>query len=122
MRQKEAATCPRCGHLLSECVDPDREWYPQRHVDYAEMALSYAEWKYEQLHKDRPYHDGSFQTWGKEQTEVTPFRYDAGVRVWVAPKDHDPSDDFLTNPRAMPSSLRKVVDDGRPVSDLPLQG
>lgn len=53
---------------------------------------------YDALHKERPYHDGTFSRWAKEFSEMTPFHYSDGVTLWVAPVDLTPDDDFLTAP------------------------
>lgn len=52
--------------------------------------------KYDDLHQDRPFHDGTFTSWAKEADRDHPFRYDDGVTVWVSSEDLTPDDDFLS--------------------------
>lgn len=63
------------------------------------MELAAAEWRYDQRHKDRPYHDGTFPTdrrkWAKERSRKHPFHYRDGVDIWIAAKDVNPHDHFL---------------------------
>ena len=46
-------------------------------------------------HKDKPYHDGWFQSWAEEPSASHPYRYDDGVSIWLASVDLSPDDDFL---------------------------
>jgi hypothetical protein len=59
------------------------------------MVLRWAEARYDALHKDLPFHDGTFTSWGKERTNRTPFHYRDGVRIWVSKFDLTPDDNFL---------------------------
>lgn len=59
------------------------------------MALNEANRRYDDLHKDAPYHDGSFGLWAKERTPDQPFHYKDGVTIWVAATDFTPHDHFL---------------------------
>lgn len=63
------------------------------------MDLAAAEWRYEQLHKDRPFHDGTFPTdrrkWAKERSLKRPYHYRDGVKLWISDVDHAPHDHFL---------------------------
>ncbi len=62
------------------------------------MALAAARRRYEALHKDRPYHDGSWKRWSAEASELFPFHFSDGVHLWVSEHDLTPDDDFLTRP------------------------
>ena len=99
----ENERCVRCGQLVAEHGDPDKLWFPQRIVDYAEMQLAGAQALYAGVHEERPYHDGTFTDWSKERTSRHPFRYDDGVSIILAAEDLFADDDFLTNERAAPS-------------------
>jgi len=82
-----------------ERLDPDKVWYPQRQIDYAEMETEAAAARYDERHKDLPYHDGTFPAdlslWAKDRSESHPYRFDAGVTVYVAAEDSAPHDHFL---------------------------
>lgn len=62
------------------------------------MNEAAARHRYEELHRERPFHDGSFSRWSKERTESTPFHFQDGVEVYVSLTDDNPDDDFLTPP------------------------
>jgi hypothetical protein len=100
-----------CGHPLQECSDPATTWYPQRHVDYAAMEQAAALWRYQALHEDAPYHDGSWRAWSKERTAATPYHFLDGVSVYVSTVDDNPADDFLTDENAAPWKPESRVDD-----------
>lgn len=71
------------------------------------MAKAAADWKYDQLHEERPFHDGSFEKsklWTKERTEATPFHYKDGVTILVSTTDLTPDSDFLS-PREVVNSV-----------------
>lgn len=63
------------------------------------MALDAARRSYDALHKEKPYHDGSFSVWHKEPGPMTPYHYLDGVRLWVSQADLTPDDDFLSPPK-----------------------
>lgn len=50
---------------------------------------------YHEMHKDRPWHDGLGKIWMREQSALTPFRYDMGVSIWLSREDLTPDDDWL---------------------------
>jgi hypothetical protein len=81
---------------MDECSDPRTSWYPQRRICYATMALQSAEAKYDELHKDLPFHDGTFSNWSVDRSRQAPFHYRDGVSLWVADIDLTPDDDFLS--------------------------
>jgi hypothetical protein len=95
---REREKCKTCGHLLSDCSDPERTFYPQRHIDYAERERAAAEWRFEQLHKDLPYHNGDESSWAEERSMSHPYHYLDGVRIFVATEDLNPDDKFLGDP------------------------
>ena len=86
-----------CGHPHSVCSDPDKDWFPQRTVCYPTMERMAAVARYERLHEDLPYHDGTFSSWRKKPDDEHPYHFQWGVSVWVAEKDWSPDDDFLSN-------------------------
>lgn len=62
------------------------------------MAKASAEWQYDALHEERPYHDGNLESskaWTKERTAATPYHYKDGVTIVVATTDLTPGSDFL---------------------------
>lgn len=66
------------------------------------MALAAAQRAYDRLHKDKPFHDGTFKTWAAEESELTPFHYMDGVRIYVSTEDRNPGDLFTTKVEAAP--------------------
>lgn len=91
----ERDTCQRCGSKRDECENPEHEWYPQKHVDFAEMSQKAAQWMWESKHEKEPYHDGSFTNWAKDRSSQFPFHRDDGVTIWVSRLDLTPDDDFI---------------------------
>lgn len=91
-RQK---VCDDCGHPIEMCSDPERDWYPQRTVCWATANQLAATRRYELLHEQLPYHDGTFDNWSKHYSADTPYRFDDGVTIWVAPIDYGSGGDFL---------------------------
>jgi hypothetical protein len=61
--------------------------------------------RYDMLHEREPYHDGTFENWSKDASAEFPYRYDDGVRIWVAPVDLTPDDDFLDQGLSAPASV-----------------
>ncbi len=59
------------------------------------MERAAAEWRYDAIHEDEPYHDGTFKNFSAVRTIDTPYHYRDGVNVWVAKHDLTPDDDFL---------------------------
>lgn len=63
------------------------------------MERAAAEWRYDSLHEDAPYHDGTFPTnpdrWSVKRTADFPYHYRDGVTLWVAEADLSPHDHFL---------------------------
>lgn len=59
------------------------------------MALAAVRHKYEALHNDQPWHDGTFTLWADKRSDDYPFHYLDGVEIWVSPEDLTPEDDFL---------------------------
>lgn len=78
------------------CADPVKRWFPQRRVDYATMEREAAAARYQRLHKDRPWHDGTFNRWSKDPSDLFPYHFDAGVTIDVTETDENPDDDFLS--------------------------
>lgn len=59
------------------------------------MQREAMEARYNDLHREQPYHDGTFTHWTEKRTERTPFHYRDGVSLWLSPTDDTPDDDFL---------------------------
>lgn len=59
------------------------------------MQQAAANRAYEQLHKDKPFHDGKFENWSETWSPETQYHYLDGVRIWVSQRDLTPDDDFL---------------------------
>lgn len=70
------------------------------------MEQAAADWRYDQLHKERPFHDGTFpddpRAWMKERSKSHPYHYRDGVTLWVAEVDLAPHDHFLGDVKACP--------------------
>ncbi|KAB2807983.1 hypothetical protein F9L07_25270 [Pimelobacter simplex] len=92
-------TCPECGSPRELCSDPAVLWYPQRTLCYATMARASANARYDDLHDERPYHDGTFTHWAKDRSAAHPFHARDGVTIWVTTEDLTPDDDFLSDNR-----------------------
>lgn len=95
---RERSSCPIHGGPLEECSDEEKPWYPQRLICRKSMELAAADRKWESLHKDRPFHDGSFKSWRVERSDSHPYHYTDGVRLWVAEVDYEPDGDWLSTP------------------------
>lgn len=57
---------------------------------------------YEAVHKDAPWHDGTFKSWAKERSAQYPFHFNHGVSISVADRDLTPWDEFTTKEDASP--------------------
>lgn len=90
----EREICPQHGGPRSECEQP-RPWYPQRSVCYARQAHAAAQRRFDEIHEDTPWHDGTYTVFTAKPTTATPFHYMDGVTLWVSSKDLSPDDDFL---------------------------
>jgi hypothetical protein len=64
------------------------------------MEREAAKWRYTELHKAKPFHDGTFTTWSADRTLTTPYHFGDGVSIDVAAKDWKPDDDFLNSAAA----------------------
>ena len=91
----DRGNCPQCHGPVEECSDPERDWYAKRTVCYLTMVREAARARYERLHEDAPWHDGSFESWSPKPSREHPYHRDMGVNIWVAPEDLAPDDDFL---------------------------
>lgn len=65
------------------------------------MELKTAQRKWDELHKELQYHDGTFTHWTASRTDATPYHYSDGVHLYVAPFDVNPDDRFLNPPLGM---------------------
>jgi hypothetical protein len=100
--RKKRETCPDCGNPVEECADHERDWYGFRRVCYATAARAAAQALYDDLHKDRPFHDGSFTSWSKTRSKAHPFHHNDGVTIGSAAEDINPWDEFTTKVDASP--------------------
>lgn len=89
--------CSQCGGDRADCSDPEKMWYPQRAICHLTRERMAAERRYAELHKDRPYHDGTERSWAKEASRTHPYHFNDGVHVWVAVEDVNPDDQFLSD-------------------------
>lgn len=78
----ELERCEQCNGPRSECEEPDRLWYPQRHICWKTAANEVA-----------------YRRWANANAEVEPdlagFLPTDGTRLWVATEDLTPDDDFI---------------------------
>lgn len=95
----EQGTCAQCGNSETDCRELDHQWFPQREVCSATMSLAAAQRRYDKLHKDRPFHDGTFADWAESPSQSHPYHYLDGVRIWVSKHDLTPDDNFLDDPK-----------------------
>lgn len=120
---EEVGTCRECGNQRSECSDHERVWYPQRVVCFATMERESAQRAYEQLHEDRPYHDGTFKNWGAERSGRTPYHFMDGVSIYTSPDDDHPGDLFTTrvdaSPWDEPTDDDDLTEGGEPLGNTP---
>lgn len=94
------------------CTDPKAlELYPYRRVDYAAMAQEAASWLYENLHADKPFHDGTFKSWREERSASHPYHYRDGVTIAVAETDLLAHDLFTTQVNASPVPPSEQLDE-----------
>lgn len=66
------------------------------------MEREAAQRMYGELHKDRPFHDGTFQNWTAERTPGTPYHFGDGVQIYASLEDDHPGDLFTTRTNARP--------------------
>lgn len=86
--------CHEHGGDISECGH--KVWYPHREVCWPAAALAAANARYDALHEDQPYHDGTFQRWSEKRGGAFQFHYRDGVTITVHREDLSPGEDFLT--------------------------
>lgn len=96
---------------MEECSDPTRLWWSYRRICYATMEREAAEAGYADVHKDRPWHDGTHTKWSDMRSPKHPYRYDMGVTIGVAPYDVTPWDSEWTT-RESASPVPPVGDEG----------
>lgn len=60
------------------------------------MEEAAANRRYDELHKDHPFHDGSFTKWSEKASLATPYHFRDGVEIRVAEVDINPTDQFLS--------------------------
>ncbi|GAB3776781.1 hypothetical protein GCM10027600_43200 [Nocardioides ginsengisegetis] len=93
--QRKRSACPSCTGDRAECNDPEHDWYAYRIVCYRTMAAAAANAKWERLHADAPYHDGTFNSWVEKRSDAHPFHFSEGVTIGVSRHDMNPDDNFL---------------------------
>lgn len=59
------------------------------------MQLEAARTRYQLLHEERPYHDGSRANWAKEPSLEFPFHFTDGASISLAEEDLGLGGDFL---------------------------
>lgn len=91
--QADRQVCDQHGGDVSECNH--KTWYPHRTVCTPAMAKAAAEARYDELHDEQPYHDGTFTRWSSKRSKDTPAHYRDGVTISVHREDLDPDHDFL---------------------------
>ncbi|MEQ7847717.1 hypothetical protein [Nocardioides kribbensis] len=100
----DRAACAQCGGDPETCGDSTQSWFPQRSVCFTTMERAAAHARYQALHEELPFHDGTFTNWAEGRSALHPYRFDEGVNVWVAPVDMTPGDKFLTDAYAPASA------------------
>lgn len=61
------------------------------------MELAAANWRYDDLHRARPYHNGDRTRWAAEQSKDFPCHYRDGVTIFVTETDLNLGGAFLTH-------------------------
>lgn len=69
------------------------------------MELAAANRTYDRLHKEKPFHDGSWGSWRKEPSRSHPYHYRDGITLTVGREDTEPSGEFLTDVNAKPGGV-----------------
>lgn len=59
------------------------------------MAVAAANAIYEERHRERPFHDGTFSNWSSKRSSTHPFHFRDGVRIWVSKWDLTPDADWI---------------------------
>jgi hypothetical protein len=73
------------------------------------MEREAANAKWQRLHKDQQWHDGTWKHWSAEPSDEHPYHRDHGVTIGVADRDLRPDDCFLSQPS---DEDYEEVDDG----------
>lgn len=61
------------------------------------MELAATEARYDQVHEELQYHDGSFERWAAERSAAFPYHYRDGVKLSVE-RSADTSEDIFQTP------------------------
>lgn len=61
------------------------------------MELAAVEARYDEIHKNLAYHDGTFERWADERSDAFPYHYRDGVTLSVA-LEEDRSEDIFQEP------------------------
>lgn len=59
------------------------------------METQAAQARFERLHKDAPWHDGTFESWAEKPSRTHPYHHSHGTTIWVADTDLGLGGDFL---------------------------
>lgn len=54
-----------------------------------------AQRRFNRLHSEKPWHDGSMTNWTEKPTDETPFNYEDGTAIWLSERDLGLGGDFL---------------------------
>lgn len=98
----ERSTCSFHGGPYDECQDDERDWYSQLSVCYPTMQEKAAQRWFEEIHRDKPFHDGSFDRWSEKWSPGFPFHYSDGTTVWISKEELGLGGDFLNRGSAAP--------------------
>lgn len=103
---RERMKCPDCGRPIAECSDPSIDLWAYRRICATTMARKAAEEDFRELHKDAPWHNGTFTDWVKDRDPAHPYHFDWGVIIGAADYDVNPDDEFrrLVNQSPFPPS------------------
>lgn len=70
-------------------------FYPYRAICYASMETAAANARYDDIHKDEPFHDGTFENWSAKRTHAFPYHARDGVVIGASTTNLNPDDAFL---------------------------
>lgn len=96
----KADLCAQCGRPISECQSPDPDWFPQLTHCWRTAAATVANRLWVEKHE-------------KTKPDVAGYLPTDGARVWVAPIDLSPGEDFLSpgddfNPEMLPTTTNNA--------------
>lgn len=77
------------------CEDEGYVGYPQRSICWATMQQRAADARYDAIHENAPFHDGTFEHWSEKRDTAHPYHFRDGVTIWLSDTDDTHDDDFL---------------------------